>query len=188
VGVTAASRERRMFGVRCGTGWRVAVVRDVRLARRLAQATTSHRRVGASNRRAWGARAVTPWQSRALCRQLVLSGEMSRDDWFPSEEDGRPPRGAHAAYKRAREVCAQCPVQAECLEYALEHCLTHGMWGGCSPIERRRLARPRTCAECGKRFVVSRSGRGQRATCSEECTRLRHNRQSSESARRARAS
>jgi len=32
---------------------------------------------------------------------------------------------------------------AQCLEYALAQHVDHGVWGGCSERERRRLARER---------------------------------------------
>lgn len=43
----------------------------------------------------------------------------------------------------ARRVCATCPVARECLEYALEHRIVHGVWGGCSERERKRILRRR---------------------------------------------
>jgi WhiB family redox-sensing transcriptional regulator len=43
----------------------------------------------------------------------------------------------------ARKVCAGCPVQAECLEYALQYRIEHGVWGGASERERRRILRAR---------------------------------------------
>jgi len=43
----------------------------------------------------------------------------------------------------ARRICATCPQQAPCLEYALENRIDHGVWGGCSERERRRILRRR---------------------------------------------
>ncbi len=43
----------------------------------------------------------------------------------------------------ARQICAECPVKADCLEYALESRIDHGVWGGCSERERRRILRRR---------------------------------------------
>ncbi|AQW55110.1 WhiB family transcriptional regulator [Streptomyces antimycoticus] len=42
---------------------------------------------------------------------------------------------------RAKEVCHRCPVIQECLEYALETGMTHGVWGGVGEEERRALRR-----------------------------------------------
>ena len=43
----------------------------------------------------------------------------------------------------ARRYCAECPVKTPCLEYALENHIEHGVWGGASERERRRIARSR---------------------------------------------
>ena len=41
----------------------------------------------------------------------------------------------------ARRLCATCPVKAKCLEYALHNHIDHGVWGGTSERERRRILR-----------------------------------------------
>ncbi|HUQ38827.1 MAG TPA: WhiB family transcriptional regulator [Acidimicrobiales bacterium] len=46
----------------------------------------------------------------------------------------------------ARAICATCPVKAPCLEFALANRVDHGVWGGCSERERRRIARQRRLA------------------------------------------
>ena len=43
----------------------------------------------------------------------------------------------------AQRICATCPVVNECLEYALENHVDHGIWGGRSERERRRILRER---------------------------------------------
>jgi len=65
---------------------------------------------------------------RAKCR------EAAPGEFFPSDGVG---------VDQARRVCAQCPVQTECLEYALAYRIDHGVWGGCSERERRRILRQR---------------------------------------------
>ena len=74
------------------------------------------------------------WQWRAACR--------GRDEslFFP------PSRFERAEEKRTREktakdICAVCPVQVECLEYALRIREPYGVWGGLNEQERRRLLR-----------------------------------------------
>jgi hypothetical protein len=42
-------------------------------------------------------------------------------------------------YAEAKAVCATCPVQVQCLEYALEVDDRHGVWGGLAPRERAEL-------------------------------------------------
>jgi WhiB family redox-sensing transcriptional regulator len=54
--------------------------------------------------------------------------------FFPSEGAG---------VEDAKEVCAECPVRAQCLEYALAERIEHGVWGGSSERERRRMLRRR---------------------------------------------
>ncbi|HJO79346.1 MAG: transcription factor WhiB [Acidimicrobiaceae bacterium] len=43
----------------------------------------------------------------------------------------------------AKQACAGCPVLEQCLEYALTHRVEHGVWGGCSERQRRRIRRQR---------------------------------------------
>jgi WhiB family redox-sensing transcriptional regulator len=66
------------------------------------------------------------WKLKAACRDLDTSL------FFPdSEADAAP----------AQEVCAGCPVRAECLEFALATRQHDGVWGGLTETERRRLRR-----------------------------------------------
>lgn len=68
--------------------------------------------------------AETAWQDRGLCAQA------DPDAWFPDKgESARP----------AKAVCRGCPVRTECLTYALEHGERHGIWGGLTERQRRRL-------------------------------------------------
>ncbi|GGM22990.1 transcriptional regulator WhiB [Streptomyces fumigatiscleroticus] len=48
-----------------------------------------------------------------------------------------------AALKEAKAVCAGCPVRIECLAYALDHRVGHGVWGAMTQRERRALLRRR---------------------------------------------
>lgn len=40
----------------------------------------------------------------------------------------------------ALRVCRRCPVQQDCLQYALDH-PQHGIWGGTTAKDRRAMAR-----------------------------------------------
>lgn len=68
------------------------------------------------------------WQDFALCAQT------DPDIFFPEKGGSTTP---------ATTVCASCPVQGECLEYAITHDIRHGIWGGMSDNDRRRIARQR---------------------------------------------
>lgn len=64
------------------------------------------------------------WQERAACRNTDPAV------FFPL-------RGEDAA--AAKAICAGCPVAEECLAYALTAYERHGVWGGASERERRRM-------------------------------------------------
>ncbi len=58
----------------------------------------------------------------------------SPDVFFPSDGVG---------VLQAQKICADCPVVNECLEFALANHISHGVWGGASERQRRRLQRRR---------------------------------------------
>lgn len=39
----------------------------------------------------------------------------------------------------AKTICATCPVQGECLSFALDRPHIVGVWGGTDDVERRRI-------------------------------------------------
>jgi WhiB family redox-sensing transcriptional regulator len=49
--------------------------------------------------------------------------------------------------ERAKRVCGSCPVQSQCLSYALRHRQEQGIWGGLTEDERRRLNRRMATSE-----------------------------------------
>jgi WhiB family redox-sensing transcriptional regulator len=54
--------------------------------------------------------------------------------FFPSDGIG---------VQNAQRICAECPMKVPCLEYALDNRVDHGVWGGTSERERRRILRRR---------------------------------------------
>lgn len=44
-------------------------------------------------------------------------------------------------YEEARAICQSCPIMEKCKQYALDNKERWGMWGGMTPIERRRVER-----------------------------------------------
>jgi WhiB family transcriptional regulator, redox-sensing transcriptional regulator len=75
--------------------------------------------------------SVTAWMAEGSCRMYPPAA------FFPSDGVG---------VDKARRICATCPVIETCLEYALEHRIEHGVWGGCSERERRRILKRRRLA------------------------------------------
>jgi WhiB family redox-sensing transcriptional regulator len=45
------------------------------------------------------------------------------------------------ANKDAIEICSWCPVKLQCLQFALDEKMEHGIWGGLIAEERKTLAR-----------------------------------------------
>ena len=41
--------------------------------------------------------------------------------------------------RRAKEICASCPVLADCRSYAMQIREQHGIWGGLTEGERRMV-------------------------------------------------
>ncbi len=72
------------------------------------------------------------WQHRGACR-----GPQSVVFFPPSHFERKVERAAREA--RAKEICADCSVVRECLDYALSIKEPHGIWGGLNEAERRAL-------------------------------------------------
>lgn len=99
-----------------------------------------------STRCVQGAGMFETRHSRDLWNQLNETIEESRvipgcrdsdpEAWFPPETPG-----IGAAYNVARKLCAKCPVQRLCLEYAMANNEAHGLWGGLTHRERVKLKR-----------------------------------------------
>jgi WhiB family transcriptional regulator, redox-sensing transcriptional regulator len=52
-------------------------------------------------------------------------------------------RPAREQVERAKAVCRDCPVRAECLAWSLDTCQDAGVWGGLDEEERRSIRRRR---------------------------------------------
>lgn len=79
---------------------------------------------------------VWDWQRQAACRNLDSS------TFF--HPDGERGVKRQVRENRAKAICAECPVRAECLDHSLRVEEPYGIWGGMDEIERqarrRRLA------------------------------------------------
>lgn len=64
------------------------------------------------------------WQQHGACRAVPVAV------FFPAVEQESDD---------AKQVCATCTVQEECLEFAIAAGERFGVWGGLDPLERRAL-------------------------------------------------
>lgn len=74
------------------------------------------------------------WRGAAQCQQAyaVLF-------FAPSHVEARDEKQTREA--AARALCSACTVREKCLDYALRVQEQHGIWGGLTEHERRRLLR-----------------------------------------------
>jgi WhiB family redox-sensing transcriptional regulator len=75
------------------------------------------------------------WHVKAACR-----GPEAALFFPPSLPERRDERDARET--KAKEICMECSVQRDCLEFALRVREPHGIWGGLTEAERRRLLPP----------------------------------------------
>lgn len=71
------------------------------------------------------------WREDALCRQT------DPELYFPE-------RGGNT--RDAKDTCESCEVRTQCLDFALDTDQRHGIWGGLSERELRRLHRQQRAA------------------------------------------
>jgi WhiB family redox-sensing transcriptional regulator len=76
------------------------------------------------------------WQDLANCRGA------DPDLFFPE-------RGAST--RTAKQICRECSVQGECLEFAIVSSEKFGIWGGMSERERRKIRRQRAVAAAARK-------------------------------------
>jgi WhiB family redox-sensing transcriptional regulator len=76
--------------------------------------------------------STSGWRDHAECRGID-PGIFHPDDEDETEESA----------EAAKAVCALCPVREPCLEHAIAVREKHGVWGGLTARERRRLIRRR---------------------------------------------
>ena len=64
------------------------------------------------------------WRVRGEC------ADRNPDMWFST---------AGKNVREAKRLCRMCVVRRECLAFAVESAIPHGVWGGMSETERRGL-------------------------------------------------
>ena len=82
-----------------------------------------------------GACLAGPTAARAGFRSWMSLGACRSEDpelFFPAASAGAAPRQVRSA----KAICARCPVQANCLSYALITGQDEGIWGGTTWAER----------------------------------------------------
>lgn len=67
------------------------------------------------------------WREDIACR------DADPDLFFPIGATG----AALRQMEEAKRICRACPVQIQCLGWALENGIADGVWGGTTPDERR---------------------------------------------------
>lgn len=83
------------------------------------------------------------WRADALCR------DTDPELFFPVGTTGM----ALLAIDKAKQVCDECLVRVECLDFALATNQDSGIWGGLSEEERRVIRRERA-ARARRRAAV----------------------------------
>lgn len=82
-----------------------------------------------------------PWMVDAACS--AVDPELF---FAPPSEKGKT--------TRAKDICRECPVLADCLGFALEGPEQHGIWGGTTVKQRRDIKRAGVMAEQAKRQAI----------------------------------
>ena len=72
------------------------------------------------------------WKEHAACAHAVTRGYATPDEWFPT---------ANGMSRKAREICDECPVRAECLQYAMASNARYGIWAGLTAEQRDKQRR-----------------------------------------------
>lgn len=67
-----------------------------------------------------------PWVRQAACAGMTHLESV----FFPDKGESTSP---------AKAICRTCPVRVECLEFAITTHQGHGIWGGTTVRERRRI-------------------------------------------------
>ena len=83
---------------------------------------------------------LTKWMNDGKCADLPPA------TFFPSDGVG---------VEAAKKICATCAVKETCLEFALDQRIDHGVWGGTSERQRRRILRARRLESAEQPLVAA---------------------------------
>jgi WhiB family redox-sensing transcriptional regulator len=87
-----------------------------------------------------------PWWDKAACKNTPA--HLIDRIWFPGI--GKNGKRAHELDEPAKAICAACPVRLECLNYAVDHEILLGTYGGMPDHERRHKFHPGARTDRGK--------------------------------------
>jgi len=84
------------------------------------------------------------WVAKSACAAPYAATRY--DAWFGPADDPEEGQGRvipKEYRKTAKGFCIICPVRMECLKYAMDNNIKHGIWGGLAPEERTQLRNKR---------------------------------------------
>lgn len=79
---------------------------------------------------------TTSENDKAILDKLQAKGLCVGEEaklFFPDEGE---------SYKQGFLICSECPLRQECAEYGIRN-MEFGLWGGLTPIDRKRIRRAR---------------------------------------------
>jgi WhiB family redox-sensing transcriptional regulator len=82
------------------------------------------------------------WSNDAACKPHRIP-EDKNPDWFAVRDKWSRVSEAPRGEADAEAICRTCPVQKDCLEFALTQPGLEGIWGGKTESQRRSLRRHR---------------------------------------------
>ncbi len=108
------------------------------------------------------------WRAGAPCYNPGI-GEDDDPFFHPEGETGKAKRDR---VRMAQRICADCPLAARCLEYAIENGEQHGVWGGVTEDERLPMIRAR---RAGRRGTSTTHAPRETKPCTvPSCNRVAH--------------
>lgn len=87
------------------------------------------------------------WRRRAACRPRDESELVEGvAKFFPVRRAYQLKMETTRRERDALAVCEACPVRVECLSFSLKNRIEHGVWGGVTEQERKKLLRRRSAS------------------------------------------
>jgi WhiB family redox-sensing transcriptional regulator len=78
----------------------------------------------------------TTWMQESACRGTAAR-EGNHEIFFPEVKQGH----THGEYKRAKEICLNCQVRLDCVDFIIRNPTRWGVWGGYNPSDRKMLSK-----------------------------------------------